>query len=75
MYQSMYIVVQDKALAIDDLGQPIICNVVHNDDIEWVDWDSEDVIDWLDLSPTTREIYKKAVDFLQTHEQQAFYIK
>ena len=77
-YNLMYVVIQDKALAIDELGQPIICNLIRDDDdhmIEWVDWDSADAIDWFDLSPTTNKIYRQAIDLLQTCEQKAYYIK
>ena len=74
----MYVVIQDKALAIDELGQPIICDLVRDDDdcmIEWVDWDSADLIDWLDLSPTTNKIYRQAIDLIQNCEQKAYYVK
>lgn len=78
MYQLMYVVIDNKAIAIDELGQPIICDMVHdqnNHEIEWVDWDSEDVIDWMDLSSTKRDMYKKAIDFLQVYEHNAYYVK
>jgi len=77
-YNLMYVVIQDKALSIDDFGQPIICNLVrdeHDSMIEWVDWDSADVIDWLDLSPTTNKIYRQCIDLLQTTETKAYYVK
>jgi len=78
MYNLMYVVIQDKAVAVDELGNPIVCDLVrdeHDHMIEWVDWDSADTIEWLDLSPTTRKIYQAAIDLIQTHEQKAYYIK
>lgn len=78
MYQLMYVVIDNKAIAIDELGQPIICDMVrdqNNHEIEWVDWDSEDVIDWMDLSSTKRDMYKKAIDFLQVYQHNAYYVK
>lgn len=77
-YNLMYVVIQDKALAIDELGNPVICDLVRDDEdcmIEWVDWDSADVIDWLDLTPTTRKIYQQAIDLIQNCSQKAYYVK
>ena len=74
----MYVVIQDKAVAIDELGNPIVCDLVrdeHDCMIEWVDWDSADTIERLDLTPTTRKIYQAAVDLVQTYEQKAYYVK
>ncbi len=72
----MYFAIRDKAIAIDQVGNPIICNLITEESgDEFVDWDSADVIDWLDLSPTMYEIYKGAVDFLQQHTSQFLYIK
>jgi hypothetical protein len=75
-HEVMYFVIRDKAIAIDQVGNPIICNLVteENGD-EFVDWDSADVIDWLDLSPTAYSLYKDAVEFLQQHTNQSLYIK
>jgi hypothetical protein len=74
----MYVVVQNKALALDELGQPIICNLIrdeHDCMIEWVDWDSADLIDWLDLPPTTNKVYRQAIDLIQNCSQKAYYVK
>ena len=71
----MYVVINEKAIALDELGNPVICDLICTDDREWVDWDSADTIDWLDLPPTTRKIYQAAVDLVQTHEPKAYYVK
>lgn len=72
----MYFAIRGKAIAIDQVGNPIICNLITEESgDQFIDWDSADVIDWLDLSPTTYSLYKDAVDFLQQHTHQFHYIK
>ena len=38
------------------------------------DWDSRDLIDWMDLLPEDYQVYKSAVDFLQANTQ-LMYVK
>jgi hypothetical protein len=72
----MYFVINEKAIALDELGAPIVCDVVSCDDgTSYVDWDSFDLIDWLDLLPQEYQLYKAAVDFLQQNAQQSMYVK
>lgn len=66
---SMYFVIENKAIALDEYGAAVICNVVSDDgETTYVDWDTMDLIDWLDLTPSVYELYKSAVDFLQKHQ-------
>jgi hypothetical protein len=74
-YNPMYVVINEKAIAVDELGNPIICDLVATDDREWVDWDSADTIDWLDLPPTTAKIYHAAVNLVQTYQPKTYYVK
>jgi hypothetical protein len=67
----MYFVINQNALALDEFGSAIIAPVLDNGT---VDWDSADLIDWLDLKPDTYQLYKATVDFLQEY-QSAMYIK
>lgn len=71
----MYVVIDNKAIAIDFNGTPITCDVIQQDDIEYVDWDSADPIDWLDLTPDQYQLFKNTVDFLHTHTQQNIFVK
>lgn len=71
----MYVVIDNKAIAIDYNGTPIICDLIQQDDIEYVDWDSADPIDWLDLNPDQYQIYKDTVDFLHSHVRNEVYVK
>lgn len=71
----MYIVIADKAIAVDYAGTPIICDLVSQDDIEYVDWDSADTIDWMDLTPHYYQLYKNAVDFIHQHTHSLSYTK
>jgi len=71
----MYVVIDNTAIAIDFTGTPVQCQLIHQDDIEYVDWDSADPIDWLDLTPDQYQVYKQTVDFLHQFTQQPMYIK
>ena len=71
----MYVVIDNTAIAIDFTGTPIRCQLLQQDDIEYVDWDSADPIDWLDLTPDQYQIFKQTVDFLHQFTQQPVYIK
>ena len=73
----MFVVLNNKALAIDFTGTPIQCNLIqdHENDIEYVDWDSADPIDWLDLKPDQYQLYKMVIDFLHQFSQQPAYVK
>lgn len=67
----MYFVINQKAIVLDECGSPVIAPIF---DDGTIDWDSSDLIDWLDLKPDTYQLYKAAVDFLQEY-QNAIYIK
>lgn len=71
----MYVVIDNIAIAINFTGTPIQCQILQQDDIEYVDWDSADPIDWLDLNPDQYQVYKETVDFLHQFTQQPVYIK
>jgi hypothetical protein len=70
-HDQMYFVIEDKAIMLDEMGTPVICEV--NDDGS-VDWDSFDLIDWMDLVPDQYQLYKASVDFLQQYTP-AMYVK
>lgn len=63
-HDEMYFVIGPKALTLDEVGNPIICDVLENGT---VDWESFDLIDWMDLLPDQYQLYKAAVDFLQKY--------
>ena len=63
-HEEMYFVIGNKALTIDEVGNPIVCNLTEDGT---VDWDSFDLIDWMDLLPDQYQLYKAAVDFLQKY--------
>jgi len=63
-HEEMYFVFGSQAITIDEVGNPIICDVLKDGS---VDWDSYDLIDWLDLLPDQYQLYKAAVDFLQNY--------
>jgi hypothetical protein len=71
-FDPMYFVVGTNAIMLDDLGTPVICDVDENGSI---DWDSFDLIDWLDVLPDEYQLYKSAVDFLQAHSSHPIYVK
>ena len=66
----MYIVVGNKALAIDYNGTAISADIIQDDDVEYVDWDSADPIDWIDLQPIQYQCYKSCIDFLHQFANQ-----
>ena len=71
-HDEMYFVVDGIAITLDELGAAVICNV--NQD-GTVDWNSFDLIDWIELSPDQYQLYKAAVDFLQTYSTHQAYVK
>jgi len=65
----MYFVVLNKAISLDEFGAAIIADVLSDDgETSYVDWETQDFIDWMDLTPTVYDLYKSAVDFLQQHK-------
>jgi hypothetical protein len=70
-HDGMYFVIGSNVIALDDTGTSIICDM--NPD-GTPDWDSRDLIDWMDLLPEDYQVYKSAVDFLQANTQ-AMYVK
>lgn len=71
-HDDIYFVIHQQAIMLDEMGAPVIYDL--NDDAT-INWDSEDVIDWLDLLPDEYQLYKAAVDFLQSHITSPMYIK
>ena len=71
----MYVVIDTQAIAIDFTGTPIICDLVQQDDLEYVDWESAEPIDWLDLNPDQYQLFKNTVDFLHTNTQTQVFVK
>jgi hypothetical protein len=70
--EEMYFVIGTEAITLDEVGTPIVCDLNLDGT---VDWDSYDVIDWMDLNPTRYDLYKACVDFLQQHTPCPVYIK
>jgi hypothetical protein len=71
-HEDMYFVVGQHAISIDDAGTPVMYDM--NQD-GTVDWESQDLIDWLDLNPDQYQLYKACVDFLQVYAPHPMYIK
>jgi hypothetical protein len=71
-HDEMYFVINSNAITLDEMGAAVICNVFENGA---VDWDSFDLIDWMDLSPDQYQLYKAVVDFLQDHSTHPMYVK
>lgn len=71
-HEDMYFVVGHQAITLDEIGNPIICPILDNGA---VDWDSFDLIDWMDLLPDQYQLYKACVDFLQQYSTHPMYIK
>jgi len=71
-HEDMYFVIGKHAISIDDAGTPVICDMNQNGT---VDWDSFDLIDWMDLTPDQYQLYKACVDFLQIYAPHPMYIK
>ena len=71
-HDEMYFVIEGNAITLDEVGAAVICNV--NQD-GTVDWDSYDLIDWMDLNPDQYQLYKAVVDFLQQHIPDPMYVK
>jgi hypothetical protein len=70
-HDEMYFVINGQAIMIDQMGTPVICDM--NPD-GTVDWDSFDLIDWMELLPNDYDLFKAAVDFLQANTK-AMYVK
>jgi hypothetical protein len=70
-HEEMYFVIGTEAIMLDEIGTPIVCDM--NPD-GTVDWESFDVIDWMDLNPNQYDLFKAAVDFLQQYTP-SMYVK
>jgi hypothetical protein len=70
--EEMYFVIGTEAITLDEVGTPIVCDLNLDGT---VDWDSYDIIDWMDLNPTRYDLYKAAVDFLQMYTPYPIYVK
>lgn len=75
MTDCMYVVLVDTAIAIDFTGTPVVCDVIQQDDVEYVDWDTAEPIDWMDLNPGQYELYKNTVDFLHANIAREVFVK
>jgi hypothetical protein len=71
-HDEMYFVIGAEAITLDEMGTAVVCDL--NSD-GTVDWESFDVIDWMDLNPVRYELFKACVDFLQQHTPSPLYIK
>jgi hypothetical protein len=71
-HEEMYFVIGTEAIMLDEMGTPVICDLNLDGT---VDWDSFDVIDWMDLNPNQYDLYKACVDFLQQHVPNPMYVK
>jgi hypothetical protein len=71
-HDEMYFVIGNEAITLDEMGTAVVCDL--NSD-GTVDWESFDVIDWMDLNPVRYELFKACVDFLQQHTPSPLYIK
>lgn len=71
-HEDMYFVVDNHAITLDEAGTAIVCDL--NEDGA-VDWDTFDLIDWMDLKPDQYQLYKACVDFLQEHSTYPMYVK
>jgi hypothetical protein len=71
----MYVVLLDKAISIDFTGTPIVCDVIQQDDVEYVDWDTAEPIDWMDLTPDQYQLFKETVDFLHATTTREVFVK
>lgn len=71
-HDEMYFVVDGLAITLDELGAAVIGEVFPDGT---VNRDSTELIDWIELSPDQYQLYKDAVDFLQTHSTQSVYVK
>lgn len=68
----MYVVVNGEAIMIEN-GIPVTYLIDDNDGT--IDWTSQDSIDWEDLLPGSYQMYKSAVDFLETYSSSYIYTK
>ena len=66
-HDEMYFVVDGLAITLDELGAAVIGEVFPDGT---VNRDSTELIDWMELTPDQYQLYKDAVDFLQTHSTQ-----
>ena len=71
-HDEMYFVVDGLAITLDEVGAAVIGDVFADGTINR---DSTELIDWMDLTPDQYQLYKDAVDFLQTYSSQSVYVK
>ena len=71
-HDEMYFVVDGIAITLDELGAAVIGEVFPDGT---VNRDSTELIDWMELTPDQYQLYKDAVDFLQTYSTQSVYVK
>lgn len=63
-HDQMYFVIDNQVITLDEMGTPVTCEL-NNDGTP--DWESFDLIDWMDLLPDQYQLFKAAVDFLQKY--------
>lgn len=68
----LYFVLHGEAILLDERGAMCSCLVGENGEI---DWESMDVIDWIDLSPSENKLYRKIYDLLSELSTTTMYVK
>ena len=68
----MYVVINGEAIMLEN-GAPVSYLIDDNDGT--IDWTSQDTVDWEDMLPSQYQMYKTAIDFLQTYSPSTVFVK
>jgi len=68
----MYVVINGEAIMLEN-GAPVSYLIDDNDGT--IDWTSQDTVDWEDMLPSKYQMYKTAIDFLQTYSPSTVFVK
>ena len=68
----MYVVINGEAIMLEN-GAPVSYLIDDNDGT--IDWTSHDTVDWEDMMPSQYQMYKTAIDFLQTYSPSTVFVK
>jgi hypothetical protein len=68
----MYVVINGEAIMLEN-GAPVSYLIDDNDGT--IDWTSQDTVDWEDMIPSQYQMYKTAIDFLQTYSPSTVFVK
>jgi hypothetical protein len=68
----MYVVINGEAIMLEN-GAPVSYLIDDNDGT--IDWTSQDTVDWEDMMPSQYQMYKTAIDFLQTYSPSTVFVK